>query len=474
MNNLLKPSGRILICSFFLVSCFAANGQSFDGGSGVSLSVCNDSSVMIWGNNTSYCSGTTEIVNSSVPVPVAGVSSVKEVASGSQHMLILKGDGTVWGWGINFSGSVGDGTTYYKINPVQAVGLSGIEHIESGYYHSFALKNDGSTWAWGDNEFGQLGTTASTDPSCSCIAAATQISSLNNLLDIAGGWNHSMAIKNDGTVWSWGDNMYGQLGDGTTTGTSTPSLVPGLNNIIQISCGRWHSVALKSDGTVWSWGDNGYGETGAAIDSTSSCVCQFIPSQVSSLSGIIQISAGDDFTVALKNDGTVWAWGNNLYGQLGTGAPSLYSNIPLQVTGLTGIVSIGGSYGHTLALKNDGTMWAWGVNNQGQLGNGTVSTNGCGCEATPVQVSSLCPPLLEGLNELNRTASLEIFPNPVSDHLHIIAEKIKTITITNALGQNLETHIADDIDVSFLSPGIYFVMIGFENGQVAVRRFIKE
>jgi alpha-tubulin suppressor-like RCC1 family protein len=142
------------------------------------------------------------------------------------------------------------------------------------------------------------------------------VSGLSNVIAIAAGDTHTVALKSDGTVWTWGDNSFGQLGDGTTTLRTTPVQVSGLGNVLAIAAGVWHTVALKSDGSVWVWGDNNSGQLGNGTADTSP---HPTPNQASGLSSIIAIEAGEHHVVALKSDGTVWTWGNNGLGQLGDG-----------------------------------------------------------------------------------------------------------------------------------------------------------
>jgi YD repeat-containing protein len=179
---------------------------------------------------------------------------------------------------------------------------------------------------------------------------------------IAGGREHTIALKNDGTVWTWGYNGSGQLGDGTaldnSASRSAPIQVSGLSGVVAIAAGENYTIALKNDGTVWTWGATPGGS---------------LPVQVSGLSGVKAIAGGAQHLIALKNDETVWTWGSNDFGQLGTTTPG--SLTPLQVSGLSGVKAIAAGGFHTIALKNDGSVWTWGMNRKGQLGDGTTSPN---------------------------------------------------------------------------------------------------
>jgi alpha-tubulin suppressor-like RCC1 family protein len=236
-----------------------------------------------------------------------------------------------------------------------------------------APQSAGTAFAWGSNTYGQLGNGTTTNSS-----TPVQVSSLGGVVAIVGGSIHSLALKSDGTVRAWGYNGDGELGNGTTTNSSTPVQVVSLSGVLSIAAGAGHTLALKSDGTVRAWGYNGDGELGNGTTTNSST-----PVQVNGLSGAVSVAGGDFHSLALKSDGTVWAWGYNGYGQLGNGTTT-HSSTPVQVSTLSGVVAIAGGSNHSLALKSDGTVWAWGYNGYGQLGNGTTTNS-----STPVQVSGL-------------------------------------------------------------------------------------
>ena len=191
-------------------------------------------------------------------------------------------------------------------------------------------------------------------------------SNLNGLIALATGDYHSLALKSDGTVWAWGYNYYGQLGDGSTTSSTTPVQVSGLSGVIALAGGYSHSLALKSDGTVWAWGSNYSGQLGDGSTTSSTT-----PVQVSNLDGVVALAAGSYHSLALKSYDTVWAWGYNYYGQLGDGSTDSSTgnrSTPVQVSGLRGVIALAGGGYHSLALKSDGTVWAWGRNYHSQLG----------------------------------------------------------------------------------------------------------
>jgi alpha-tubulin suppressor-like RCC1 family protein len=234
--------------------------------------------------------------------------------------------------------------------------INDITDVETGQFHSLALKNDGTVFAWGQNGSGCLGNgTTTTD------YTPSQVLNLTNIVDIAAGNDHSLALKNDGTIWAWGANNNGQLGDSTLIQRLTPVQVNALTGIIEISAGLNHSIALKDDGTVWSWGDNSNGQLGIGVYTN-----KIAPIQVIGLTDVKSISTCGSHCLALKNDGTVWAWGASSYGQLGNGSATL-SSIPVQVNTIVEIIEISAGKDHSIALKNDGTVFGWGSNSNNQL-----------------------------------------------------------------------------------------------------------
>ena len=245
--------------------------------------------------------------------------------------------------------------------------------LAAGESHSLQVQTDGTVWAWGYNNYGQLGDGTNTSRTVS-----TQVKEIQGIVAVAAGKNYSIALKNDGTVWAWGYNGYGQLGDGTTNSRYVPTQVNGLYDVVSIAAGYNYSLALKSDGTVWGWGYNGYGQLG-----NNTTISSYKPVQVMELSGVIAMTAGVNHSLALRSEGTVWAWGHNGYGQLGDGT---YTNrqLPVQVNVLNNATNIASGYQHSIALKSDGTVWAWGYNYYGQLGDGTFTNRW-----NPVQVKNL-------------------------------------------------------------------------------------
>lgn len=271
------------------------------------------------------------------------------------------------------------------------------QNYSAGLYHNLKICPDGTVQSWGRNDYGQLGNgTTAPDANYTGTPAKEQVIGLTNIISVAAGYTHSIALKNDGTVWTWGHNNAGQLGDGTTVTKLTPAQVPGLSNVIAVKAGSSFSLALKSDGSVMAWGGNG-GQLGDGSTTT-----RLAPVFVSGLTNVSAIAAGHQHSLALKNDGTVWAWGYNYNGQLGDNTFAVNFStglIPVQVHGpdnvgfLTNISAINVGISHSVALKNDGTAWSWGANNNRQLGDGSNIER-----HTPVQI--------HGINDIGFTTEI--------------------------------------------------------------------
>jgi len=222
--------------------------------------------------------------------------------------------------------------------------------------HSVAVLDDGTVWAWGDNTYGQLGsgTTAGS-------ALPVRVVGLTEIVGVASGDYHCLAVKSDGTAWAWGRNQYGQLGDGSTTNRTSPVMVSGLTSVVAVAAGVSHSMALCSDGTVWAWGYNADGEVNPDHN-----LFPHEPVQVPDRTGMVAIACGGYHSLSLRDDGTLWSWGRQALGW-GDGYP------PYQVGLASPVVAVAAGRSHTLALDTDGNVWAWGGNAKGQVGDGTTT-----------------------------------------------------------------------------------------------------
>jgi alpha-tubulin suppressor-like RCC1 family protein len=233
--------------------------------------------------------------------------------------------------------------------------------VSAGYFHSFALKNDGSLWAWGKNTEGQLGDGTNTNRD-----APIKIGLSIDWAEIHAGYGHSLARKKDGTIWAWGDNSNGQLGDGTTTNRSVPTKIGSDNSWTMLSVKGEYNLGMKSNGSLWAWGENANGRLGlgAAITTVLS------PQQIGTTNDWKSISAGWQHVLAIKKDGSLWAWGFGLWGQIGNGTSAFNNYLPLKIGTDTTWKSVTAGGFSSMALRKDGTRWGWGQN-LGELGNGS-------------------------------------------------------------------------------------------------------
>ena len=281
-----------------------------------------------------------------------------------------------WAWGSNYFGQLGDGATGASrpAMPVHTQKLNTVTAIAGGGSHTLVVQGAATVWASGRNASGKLGDGTTIDRSL-----PVQVHNLHGIKAIEASDHHSVAV-NDGTVWAWGDNAWGELGDGTTVDRLVPVEVQNLSGVTAVAAGAsGFTFAVKNDGTVWAWGGNSGAQLG---DGTT--INRLLPVPVQNLSGVTAVAAGAWHGLALRNDGTVWAWGNNNYGQLGDGTSGTLRSTPVQVQNLGGVKAIAAGGDHSLAVINDGTVLAWGRNNFGQLGDGTTIDR-----ALPVPVQNL-------------------------------------------------------------------------------------
>jgi alpha-tubulin suppressor-like RCC1 family protein len=298
-----------------------------------SVALLGDGTVWTWGDNSQGQLGA-GAADSLTPLQAGTLTGATAIAGGRQHTLALNADGTVttWGGGLTTQSTVG--------------GLDSVVALAGGDFHALALKSDGTVWGWGSNANGQLGDGTTT------ASALVQVSGLGGVIAIAAGAEHSLALRSDGTVWAWGVNEFGQCGDGSgNSQVLLPFQVPGLGDVTAIAAGARQSMALLADGTAWAWGQNLSGQLGdGTITSRPTAAA------VSGLTGVTAIASGRLHGLALKSDGTLWAWGDNSYGQLGDGTFD-ESLVPVQVdlpaSTTAKVTRIAASRAHNLVLYGD-------------------------------------------------------------------------------------------------------------------------
>ena len=345
-------------------------------GANYSLALKSDGSVDGWGANLSGQLGLGTIVDRHFPGQAqaqVGAASFKDIAAGESHAVAVNFDGSIWGWGSNSRGQLATGlATANLTSPTQIVAppASPFIAVAAGRLHTLALRSDGTVWAWGANDSGQLGVNTNV-PHTTPVQVMGQngVGFLTGITAIAAGDGFSLAIGAGGGVFAWGANNSGQLGDNSAaTSRSTPVRVQNLAGITGIAAGSSHALALRFDGTVWSWGANASGQLGFG---TSDALSHPAPVQIAALSGVRAISAGGDHSAATLGDFSVMLWGANSSGELGNDTLTM-ATAPIPVAGFGNANVIAVGIANTLVLRLDGSVWAAGRNDHGQVGDNTI------------------------------------------------------------------------------------------------------
>lgn len=296
-----------------------------------------------------------------------------EVSAGGFHTLAIAQDGTLWSWGDNNYKQLGNNSPVtYQTTPIQISSERNWMFVSAGEYYSLAIKKDGTLWAWGRNSDGQLGDGTTTQRN-----TPVQIGTDTNWLSINAGYHHTMAIKANNTLWAWGRNTNGQIGNGNTTQQNTPVQVGTATDWAMVKPGRNHTLALKSNGQLWSWGQNTFGQLGQGNYTSVTA-----PLQVGTATDWKFIQAGDYHSLVLKTNGTIWAWGDNASGQLGIGNTTEQTS-PVQLGTATDWKIITSGAFHGYGIKTNGTLWSWGDNYFGQVGIGNFTQ-----QNSPIQVGT--------------------------------------------------------------------------------------
>jgi alpha-tubulin suppressor-like RCC1 family protein len=363
----------------------AAHGASFSGGGLHSLDARPGAGLYAWGQNDygQVGDGTVLAIRPTrTAVSLPGGVSATLVASGAFHSLAVGTDARLHAWGYNHFGQLGDGTNTDRAGAV-AVDLPagiGVVALAAGAHHSLAAGSDGVLYAWGDNGLGQLGD-GTTTPRSSPAAVALPYGV--SAVALAAGTSHSLAIGYDGVLYAWGVNTFGQLGDGTTSARATPAPVnlPGGVTATAVAAGDHFSLTIGSDGLLYAWGWNGHGQLGTGGGDS------LLPTPVALPGGVspVALAVGKHHALAAADDGRLYAWGENTFGQLGD-ASTTGRTVPVAVNlplGVSATAIAAGAY-HSLAWGSDGKLYAWGANNAGQLGLGAT-----GAQATPAVVTHL-------------------------------------------------------------------------------------
>lgn len=382
------------------------------------------------------------------------------ISAGAFHTMALKSNGTLWAWGGNSRGQLGipyNPTNNYT-QPIQVGTDNDWAYISAGNSHSTAVKTNGTLWTWGANDYGQLGNGTWTD-----IAVPTQLGNETDWRTVATSILTTIAIKTDNSIWAWGNNYAGALGDGTTIHKNSP-VQSGLNTTDwkSVSVGGGHCLALKYDNTLWAWGANNRGQLG---DGTT--INRLTPIQIGNLNDWKYVTAFSGHSMAIKNDNSLWAWGFNEDGSIGNGTTiDQYTTIQVGTSNdWEALINFASK--NSFCIKTDGTLWGWGSNASGQLNLYTTQTQ----FTTPLLLD--CASLNNiNFNELNK---ISIYPNPTKDKLFIDnLSNVENIYLTDITGKLLiaKDHIVSELDIENLKTGVYILTV-LTNDKISSFKIIK-
>ena len=329
-----------------------------------------------WGTATAGQLGDDTTVSKSSPVSVVGgFTDWCQISISRYQSIAVKSDGTAWSWGFNTSGRLGDGTTVNKSSPVLVVGgFTDWSQVSAGRFHSLGVRTNGTAWAWGQTNCGKLGDGVLVDRS----SPVNVVGGFCDWSQVSAGCGHSLGVRTNGTAWAWGRGGDGRLGDGTTVNKSSPvSIIGGFCDWSQVSAGEYQSLGVRTNGTAWAWGSNACGQLG-----DNSTVAKSSP--VSIIGGFCdwcQVSAGGSHSLGVRTNGSAWAWGAGTSGRLGDGTAVTKSSPVSVVGGFVDWCQVSAGDSHSLAVRTNGTVWSWGSNSLGKLGDGTTVT-----KSSPVSV----------------------------------------------------------------------------------------
>ncbi len=381
-NSVTSSSTPVQVNGLINVATIAAGDSS-------GYAVLSNGSAYSWGNNANGQLGNNSVAQTTVPVQITGLSKVDYIQGGGAYAMARLADGTLWSWGNNANGRLGVGSTTQSLVPIQVSGVSSIFSMAAGKSHGILLRSNGDYMGWGDNFYGQVGDSSNLQRLAPVKVLREEVVLSGVVQAEASSGGHTIVLRPNGEVYGWGANFFGQMGHNLGQDSATSAdIVAGISEVAKVSVGEDFTLALRSNGTVWIWGRNNRGQYANGTISTSANIT---PTQVAGLTNIIDIQAGPDYGMALEADGTVWIWGNNEFGIRADGIISTTETSVFHVTAMSEVIGIAAGHYHISVLKSDGTIWSWGKNSSygtnfanGMLGNGSIVDS-----PVPVQVSGL-------------------------------------------------------------------------------------
>ncbi len=460
----------LVITFFFTATIFSQVGTGcwrvVSAGTNFSLGIKMDGTLWGWGANGNLLGLNGITPNQNLPIQIGTANDWATVSAGAVHSLAVKTNGTLWSWGNGQFGQLGNGIFNSASWTVTQIGTANDWlSVSAGNRFSLAIKNTGTLWSWGLNNFGQLGLNNFVNQNL-----PVQVGVANNWLKIDAGDQHSLAIDTTGFMYAWGNNVFGQFGNGSNTSSIFPILVSSSNNWTEVSAGFDHSMALDTNGILYTFGNNTNGQLCDGTNVASNTMIPISYSNAGTVTQFIAISAGNNFSLAIKNDYTLYSGGINTSGQLGLGNNIAVNTLNQVGTSATWyLISAGDS--HTLAMETSTSLWSTGRNLEGALGIGnfTFSYNILQNIACPITALAITA------HDSDNT-KLTIYPNPTTDILNIAFKTEYSdnvlIQLTNIQGQKINELkregknglLTVSIDLSNQSKGMYFIIVKSEFG----------
>lgn len=467
----MKKSLQLLVITFLLsFNIFSQTGtgcwrEISAGANNFCLAIKMDGTLWGWGQNGNLLGLNGNMANQNLPIQIGTANDWMTVSAGANHSLAVKTNGTLWAWGNGSTGQLGNGNNASTWTLTQAGTATDWIKVSAGGGFSLAIKNTGTLWAFGANNLGQLGINNLTNQNI-----PVQVGTASNWVQIDAGNQHSLALDAGGFMYAWGDNTFGQLGDGSYTSSIIPIPITPTTNYSSVSAGLDHSMALDNNGLLYTWGNNVAGQLCDGANAVINIPTAIINSD-GSVNFYISISAGSSFSLAIKNDGTLWSGGYNLFGMLAHGAfIQTSTNTLVQVGTNTNwqIISAGNS--HSMAMDTTTGLFEAGRNWEGQIATGVFSFYYGNLQ------SVICPTTLANQPITKQNLEINVSPNPTNDfitiHYNLENESQVILKLTTVQGQVIQENKIEKangiqtntLDLSNQASGLYFVSITTETG----------